>query len=146
MNILQRTDTAIVFRTLNELPKKVFRQDLFPGVHKTPVGNYIMENTGQGGQGFHKTTNEACFATGLCNIGNYDSAFYYFDVAMQMANALNSEVWKGIISGNKGYTYFLQKKYDIAKPLFEFDYRTSKQHDSFTPTPPESHSSRSENL
>jgi tetratricopeptide (TPR) repeat protein len=62
-------------------------------------------------------------------IGNYDSAFHYYDIAMQMANALNSEVWKGIISGNKGYTYFLQKKYDIAKPLLEFDYRTSKQHD-----------------
>lgn len=67
----------------------------------------------------------------LCwrKMGNYDSAFHYFDVAMQMANALNSEVWKGIISGNKGYTYFSQKKYDIAKPLLEFDYRTSKQHD-----------------
>ena len=66
----------------------------------------------------------------LCwqKIGNYDSAFHYFDIAMQMANALNSEVWKGIISGNKGYTYFLQKKYDIAKPLLEFDYRTSKQY------------------
>jgi tetratricopeptide (TPR) repeat protein len=60
--------------------------------------------------------------------GNYDSAFHYYDVAMQIANALNYEVWKGIISGNKGYTYFLQKKYDIAKPLLEFDYRTSKQH------------------
>ncbi|MEO6734099.1 MAG: hypothetical protein ABIN01_22955 [Ferruginibacter sp.] len=67
----------------------------------------------------------------LCwqRIGNYDSAFHYYDIAMQMANALNSEVWKGIISGNKGYSYFMQKKYDIAKPLFEFDYRTSKQHD-----------------
>ncbi|MET3884596.1 tetratricopeptide (TPR) repeat protein/DNA-binding CsgD family transcriptional regulator [Chitinophagaceae bacterium OAS944] len=67
----------------------------------------------------------------LCwrKMGNSDSAFHYFDVAMQMANALNSEVWKGIISGNKGYTYFSQKKYDIAKPLLEFDYRTSKQYD-----------------
>jgi len=66
----------------------------------------------------------------LCwqKMGNYDSAFYYYDVAMQMANALHSEVWKGIISGNKGYTYFLQKKYDIAKPLLELDYRTSKQY------------------
>jgi tetratricopeptide (TPR) repeat protein len=66
----------------------------------------------------------------LCwqKIGNYDSAFYYFDVAMQIANAVNSEVWKGIISGNKGTIYFLQKKYDIAKSLLEFDYRTSKQY------------------
>jgi len=66
----------------------------------------------------------------LCwqKIGNYDSAFHYYDIAMQMANALNFEVWKGIISGNKGQVYFLQKKYDIAKPLLEFDYRTSKQY------------------
>jgi tetratricopeptide (TPR) repeat protein len=67
----------------------------------------------------------------LCwrKMGNYDSAFHYFDVAMQLANALNYEVWKGIISGNKGYVYFLQKKYDIAKPLLEYDYHTSIQHD-----------------
>ena len=65
----------------------------------------------------------------LQRMGNYDSAFHYFDIAMQMANALNSEVWKGIISGNKGYTYFLQKKYGIAKPLLEFNYHTSKQYD-----------------
>ena len=60
--------------------------------------------------------------------GNYDSAFYYFDVAMQIANAENSEAWKGIISGNKGKIYFLQKKYDIAKSLLELDYRTSKKY------------------
>jgi tetratricopeptide (TPR) repeat protein len=59
---------------------------------------------------------------------NYDSAFHYFDIAMQLANELDSEVWKGIISGNKAYIYFLQKKYDLAKPFFEFDYLTSKQH------------------
>jgi tetratricopeptide (TPR) repeat protein len=62
-------------------------------------------------------------------MGNYDSAFHFFELPMQMADALNSEVWKGIISGNKGYTYFLQKKYAAAKPLLEFDFRTSKQHD-----------------
>ena len=66
----------------------------------------------------------------LCwqKMGSYDSAFHYYDVAMQMANALNFEVWKGIISGNKGQVYFLQKKYHIAKRLLEFDYRTSKQY------------------
>jgi tetratricopeptide (TPR) repeat protein len=66
----------------------------------------------------------------LCwqKMGNYDSAFHYYDIAMQIANAVNSEVWKGIISGNKGQVYLLQKKYDIAKPLLEFDYNTSKTH------------------
>jgi tetratricopeptide (TPR) repeat protein len=66
----------------------------------------------------------------LCwkKIGNYDSSFHYFDIALQIANAVNSEVWKAIISGNKGIVYFLQKKYDIAKPLLEFDYSTSIKH------------------
>ena len=66
----------------------------------------------------------------LCleKMGNYDSAFHYYDIALQMANALSSEVWKGIILGNKGQTYFLQKKYDIGKPLLEYDYRTSKKY------------------
>ncbi len=66
----------------------------------------------------------------LCwlRIGTYDSAFHYFDIALKIANEENSEVWKGIISGNKGQVYFLQKKYDIAKPLLEFDYHTSMKH------------------
>ncbi len=66
----------------------------------------------------------------LCwqKMGIYDSAFYYYDKAMQLANALNDVVWKGIISGNKGQIYYLQKNYKIAKPLLEFDYRTSKQY------------------
>jgi len=66
----------------------------------------------------------------LCweKIANYDSAFHYYDIALQMATELKYEVWKGIILGNKGQTYFLQKKYDIGKPLLEYDYRTSKKH------------------
>ena len=66
----------------------------------------------------------------LCwhRMGMYDSAFYYYEKAMQLGNAINAVVWKGIISGNIGQIYCLQKKYDIAKPLLEHDYRTSKEH------------------
>ena len=60
--------------------------------------------------------------------GNYDSAFYYYDIALQNAKAANSEVWKGIISGNKGIIYYLQKKYSIGKPMLEYDYRISMQY------------------
>ncbi|HKO81108.1 MAG TPA: helix-turn-helix transcriptional regulator [Chitinophagaceae bacterium] len=61
----------------------------------------------------------------------YDSAFYYYDKAMQLANADSNEVWKGIISGNKGQVYYLQKNYDVAKPLLEYDYRASKQYKEY---------------
>ena len=66
----------------------------------------------------------------LCwhRMGMYDSAFYYYEKAMQLGNDINAVVWKGIISGNIGQIYCLQKKYDIAKPLLELDYQTSKEH------------------
>ena len=64
----------------------------------------------------------------LCyhKMGNYDSAFFYYDVAVKMAGELNDTLWKAIISGNKGQIYYLQKKYAVAKPLLFFDYSVSK--------------------
>jgi len=68
---------------------------------------------------------------GVCyqRIGNYDSAFYYYDIAMKMADELNDTLWKAIISGNKGQIYYLQKNYAFAKPLLIFDYSISKDRD-----------------
>jgi len=65
---------------------------------------------------------------GLCwqKLGNYDSAFFCFDNAYNIAKETKNEIWQSIISGNKGQVYFLQKKYAIAKPLLEADYRYSR--------------------
>ena len=65
---------------------------------------------------------------GLCwkKMRIFDSAFLYFDTALALADELNNDIWISIISGNKGQIYFEEKKYDIAKPLLEFDYRASK--------------------
>ena len=65
---------------------------------------------------------------GLCwrKMGGYDSSLFYFDVALQIAKEINNPIWQVIISGNKGQVYYLQKKYAIAKPLLEADYRESK--------------------
>jgi DNA-binding CsgD family transcriptional regulator/tetratricopeptide (TPR) repeat protein len=67
---------------------------------------------------------------GLCwqKMGNYDSAFLCFDLAFTIAKELKNEIWVSIISGNKGQVYFMQKKYAIAKPLLEADYRYSKSY------------------
>jgi len=56
----------------------------------------------------------------------YDSAFYYYDIAMKMATEQKDTVWQAIISGNKGQIYYLQKNYPAAKKLMEFDYNTTK--------------------
>ena len=64
----------------------------------------------------------------LCyqKMGNYDSAFFYYDVGMKIAEEVNHTVWKAIISGNKGQICYLQKKYSLAKPLLYLDYSVSK--------------------
>jgi DNA-directed RNA polymerase specialized sigma24 family protein len=64
----------------------------------------------------------------LCwqKLGMYDSAFFYFSVAMKMAMETKNIIWKSIIGGNIGQVYFLQRKFALAKPLLESDYRVSK--------------------
>src|SRR5436190_19525041 len=48
----------------------------------------------------------------LCwqKLGMYDSAFFYFNVAMKMAIETKNDIWKSIIGGNTGQVYFLQRK------------------------------------
>jgi signal transduction histidine kinase len=43
-----------------------------------------------------------------------DSARFYFEQSLQKAIALKDTTWIGLTSGNIGYTYFLQNKYDEA--------------------------------
>jgi DNA-binding CsgD family transcriptional regulator len=65
----------------------------------------------------------------LCwqRLEKFDSAFYYFNLAMRMAHELKDSAWISIISGNEGQIYFAQKKYHLAKQLLEYDYRQSKK-------------------
>jgi DNA-binding CsgD family transcriptional regulator len=74
-----------------------------------------------------------CNTIGLCwkRIGNYDSAFFYFEKAMQFATKLGEGIWQSIISGNEGQVYFSQQKYALAKPLLEYDYQFSKNYGEF---------------
>jgi tetratricopeptide (TPR) repeat protein len=77
------------------------------------VGSSIMNGLNTLALGYHRQ-------------GIFDSAFLYYGQALQQANKLNNEVWKGIISGNMGQIYFLQNKYDTALSLLMMDYRISK--------------------
>lgn len=66
-------------------------------------------------------------ALGFHRLEQYDSAFFYYNKAMLVAKKMSNEVWRGIVSGNMGQIYFIQKKYDSAKLLLEYDYRISNQ-------------------
>ncbi len=68
---------------------------------------------------------------GLCwqKMEKYDSAFFYFDIAMRMAHELNDSAWMSIISGNEGQIYFAQKNFPIAKQLLMFDYEHTRYGD-----------------
>jgi tetratricopeptide (TPR) repeat protein len=66
-------------------------------------------------------------------IGNYDSAFFYFNSAFAMSRELNEPIWQSIISGNEGQVYYSLQKYALAKPLLESDYRFSKDYGELAP-------------
>lgn len=51
------------------------------------------------------------------NMGVYDSAEYYFRKAYNTVEQKSDSLWIGILTGNIGITYYLQKRYDDAIPL-----------------------------
>lgn len=64
---------------------------------------------------------------GLCyrDLGNQDSAVYFFQQGLKVAVATNDRPWTGIISGNLGSVYYKLNKYDEALALLYKDYNTS---------------------
>ncbi len=54
-----------------------------------------------------------------------DSAILYFDKSAKLAYSQKSEIWVTIPNANKAQTWFAQKKYTQAFPLFEADYNAS---------------------
>ena len=70
----------------------------------------------------------------LCwqKLGVYDSAFHYYNIALQISQKLNNKVWVSIILGNMGQVHYLKGNYDRAKQLLEFDYEESKKYGETT--------------
>ena len=64
-------------------------------------------------------------------MGQYDSAFLYYGKALETEQKIHSPVWKGIISGNMAQIYFAQGNYTAALPLFDMDYRNSKENEIY---------------
>ena len=56
----------------------------------------------------------------------YDSAFFYYDRALQLAKKHN-QAWVGIVSGNMGQIYYALQQYDTAYALLKKDYLISKE-------------------
>lgn len=62
---------------------------------------------------------------GLCyqQLGQLDSAAFYFKRTIKLAQNTGQEAWDGIASGNLGHNLFMEKKYKEAIPLLEKDIR-----------------------
>lgn len=59
--------------------------------------------------------------TALCYVNRamYDSAAYYFNRALALAEKEHDEGWVGLLSGNIGYMYYSAHNYEKALPLLE---------------------------
>ncbi|HLK29216.1 MAG TPA: tetratricopeptide repeat protein [Puia sp.] len=75
----------------------------------------------------YATFSSNTMALAFHRIGQYDSAFFYYNQGLIAAEKMDNGaiVWKGIISGNMAQIYFVQEKYNTALPLFELDYKIS---------------------
>jgi tetratricopeptide (TPR) repeat protein len=72
-------------------------------------------------------TLQATNTLGLCyqQLGNLDSADYFFQRANSIAVTVSNDAWDGITSGNIGYDLYLRQQYDEAKPLLQKDLELS---------------------
>ncbi len=61
----------------------------------------------------------------------FDSAIYYLKSAHVDALTAQNFFWAGLTSGNLGYVYYLQGKYNEAIPLMETDYKESIKADQW---------------
>ncbi len=66
---------------------------------------------------------------GLCHqqLGNLDSADYYFQRANSIAVTVGNDAWDGITSGNIGFDLYLRQQYDSALPLLQKDLELSEK-------------------
>lgn len=67
------------------------------------------------------TTTLNTLALSYRNLDMDDSAIYYFNKAYDYAVQQHDGIWPAILSGNLGYTYYLQRNYDKALPLLQKD-------------------------
>lgn len=60
-------------------------------------------------------------------MGNFDSAFKYYNKGLVLSHKIYDSVFTGVISGNMAQIYFVQDRFNVALPLFETDYQVSKR-------------------
>jgi len=84
---------------------------------------YLLESVAAMAPGHMEgyTTTLNTLALSYRNLDMDDSAVYYFNKAYNYAVAQHDGIWPAILSGNLGYTYYLQKRYDKALPLLQKD-------------------------
>jgi DNA-binding CsgD family transcriptional regulator len=58
----------------------------------------------------------------------YDSAMYYYNKGLKEAEHYQFTEWEGIIAGNIGQVFYLQKQYDTAIALLDKNYRISNKY------------------
>lgn len=59
------------------------------------------------------------------NMGQYDSAIAYFQIAYDSAKQQKQDIWLGISEGNIGICYFYKHDYARAEPLLIKDIESS---------------------
>lgn len=105
----------LIFYTRNYHTAVGFLKKVIYNWKDTTVKNkfYLMKSWNTAGQAYQQ-------------LGQLDSALIFYNKSLELAYQLNNAIWKGINSSGMGQILFLQKHFDQAKPLLQFDYETCK--------------------
>ncbi|KIC92094.1 tetratricopeptide repeat protein [Flavihumibacter sp. ZG627] len=60
-------------------------------------------------------------------LGQPDSAFFFYQESSRLANAVGHTIWKGINASDFGYWYFVRKQYSPATAHLRYAYETCKE-------------------
>ncbi|TMI89692.1 MAG: transcriptional regulator [Bacteroidetes bacterium] len=66
---------------------------------------------------------------GYQQLGKLDSALGNYQQSLEVARKMDDSTWLGINSGFMGQVFFLEKEYDKAKSLLQYDYSINKIHE-----------------
>lgn len=64
-------------------------------------------------------------------LGQLDSALVNYKRSMRIANDLNTIIWQALNAGCMGQVFFLQGRFDLAKPFLKYDYDINRNYEKY---------------
>ena len=127
-DLYEKLHLSAPFKVYHVLGEMLWRVKEYPAsIQYSKRALIALKNSESKEQEYYGLMLNNTIGLGFHRMGEYDSAFTYYNRGLALAKKIHNTTWEGIISGNMAQIYFIQGKYDLALPLFMMDYDSSKK-------------------